>query len=191
MTSRDGRGRATTTTGDAAREQSLGPSVLTRSVNPVQSTPLPLLVEAGWLLVHRFPSISVIHTPTFFQSLRDGHFNQLKVGAMLALCARFIPALVARHGSATEACRIYADFVHAELYAKLSQGPDIEIVQCLLLLGMYEWGESRGFNAWMYVGESNHLMPNLWSRRNLNPPRMETQELIFRIKEWPFVCLKR
>ena len=47
----------------------------------------------------------------------------------------------------------YADHVRRELSVQACQAADIETVQSLLLLGMYEWGEGVGFSAWMYVGE--------------------------------------
>lgn len=138
------------------------------TLNPVRATPLPLLIEVGWLFVHKFPEFAFIHTPTFFQTVRDEVFDQLKVCAMLALCAKFIPELITRHGSAAQAGKFYADFVRLELNAKISRGADVETIQCLLLIGMYEWGEGAGFNAWMYIGKQG------------NPSRLETECLILR-----------
>lgn len=64
-----------------------------------------------------------------------------------------MPELITQHGSAAQAGNFYADFVRQELNAKISQGADVEIIQCLLLIGMYEWGAGSGFNAWMYTGK--------------------------------------
>lgn len=49
--------------------------------------------------------------------------------------------------------KVYADYVRREVNAKIGEGPNLEIVQCLILLGMYEWGEGDGFSAWMYIGK--------------------------------------
>ena len=76
---------------------------------------------------------------------------------MLAVCARFMPDLITQHGSAAQAGKFYADFIRRELNAKISQGPHVETIQCLLLIGMYEWGECCGFSAWMYVGKQGKV----------------------------------
>lgn len=126
--------------------------------NPLGTIPLELLVEAGRQLVYKCPGVSFVHGPTFFQSLREGRGDQLKFCALLAVFANSIPELVALHGSKTRAGQLYADFTRGQLLVKIGQGPNIETVHCLLLMGMYEWGQCSGFNAWIYVGMSPWLV---------------------------------
>ena len=123
------------------------------ATNPVELTPLPQIIEASRIL-HQLFGVSLGHPPTFLQQLRDGDYDQLKVCAMLAVCARFVPELVKRHGSTEEAGEIYAGFVRREINAKIGQGPRLETIHCLLLIAMHEWGQGYGFSAWMYAGKS-------------------------------------
>lgn len=124
-----------------------------RTETPIQDVPTPLLIEAGRNLVAKIPAVSFIHPPTFLQALRAGQVDPLKLCAILCLCARYVPELVALHGSVCMAGKVYADYVRREVNAKIGEGPNLEIVQCLILLGMYEWGEGDGFSAWMYIGK--------------------------------------
>ena len=123
------------------------------SGNPIEETPLPVLIEAAWLFVRSFPGVSLIHTPSYIQTLRDGTYNKLQACALLAVCGHLIPELRDRHGSAALAGQYYAQVVRGQLDTMMRNGPHVDSIQCLLLLGMYEWGAANGFNAWMYTGK--------------------------------------
>lgn len=83
--------------------------------------------------------------------------------ALLALTARFHPALVAYHSPPTPsqptnpliASEYYALAVRARIAgpngASLAR-PSIERIQALLMLGLHEWGMCRGVKAWLFVG---------------------------------------
>lgn len=154
--SRNGSADPSLARGDKSRthDKLSEPSVLAQSsVNPVEDTPLPILLEAARLFVSSIPGVSLIHAPTLIQALRSGNYNKIQVCALVAVCAHLIPELRDQHGSAAQAGQHYAEFVRGQLDAMMRQGPQVETIQCILLMGMYEWGAAHGFSAWMYTGE--------------------------------------
>jgi hypothetical protein len=78
---------------------------------------------------------------------------------VLTLTARFHPELVAHHSQhhANEpqsASEYYANALAAAFgpTSRNLTNPSLEGIQALLMLGLYEWGQTRGLSAWVYVG---------------------------------------
>lgn len=78
---------------------------------------------------------------------------------VLTLTARFHPELVAHHSQhhANEpqsASEYYANALAAAFgpTSRNLTNPTLEGIQALLMLGLYEWGQTRGLSAWVYVG---------------------------------------
>ncbi|KAI1330080.1 hypothetical protein F5Y16DRAFT_45345 [Xylariaceae sp. FL0255] len=40
----------------------------------------------------------------------------------------------------------------AELQWRITAPPTLSLVQCFLIMALYEWGEGIGYSAWMYAG---------------------------------------
>jgi hypothetical protein len=84
--------------------------------------------------------------------------------AFLALTARFHPKLVAHHSPHVQgrpsnpmlASEYYAEAANERFIPyQLGQSKEnIEIVQAYLMLGLHEWGVSRGWHAWRLVGQA-------------------------------------
>lgn len=96
---------------------------------------------------------------TFSAELQDSRVLLLGV---LTLTARFHPELVAYHSPSNDpiaASNCYATALAAAytptsgVIAKTS----LEVVQALLMLGLYEWGQTRGLAAWVCVGTAIDL----------------------------------
>ncbi|TVY62752.1 putative transcriptional regulatory protein PB1A11.04c [Lachnellula suecica] len=91
--------------------------------------------------------------------------NVLLLG-VLTLTARFQPDLVERHSSSgdpTAASEYYATAL-ASAFGPTIRGlthPTLERIQALLMLGLYEWGQTRGLSAWVYVGIATRLAQSM------------------------------
>jgi hypothetical protein len=83
--------------------------------------------------------------------------------AFLALTARFHEKLVAHHSPASAsrpsnpliASQYYASACKARLAGKSGDGlglPDIQRIQALLMLALYDWGNCQGIKAWTSAG---------------------------------------
>lgn len=108
----------------------------------------------------RDPS-TLVDIPAF----RDAKILLLGV---LTLTARFHPELVAYHappnsprpGDPLAASDYYATALTSIIFGASGKDlstPTIERIQSLLMLGLYEWGQTRGLSAWVYVGIATRL----------------------------------
>lgn len=77
---------------------------------------------------------------------------------VLTLTARFHPGLVAHHSPNGEDPLAASEYYATPLAAAFGPTirnisiPSLENIQALLMLGLYEWGQTRGLSAWLYVG---------------------------------------
>lgn len=82
---------------------------------------------------------------------------------ILALTARFHPAIAAQHSPATPnrptnplvASEYYAAALRARIAGPDGEAlarPSIERIQAMLMLGLHEWGMCQGIRAWLIVG---------------------------------------
>ncbi|KAK9415747.1 hypothetical protein SUNI508_10225 [Seiridium unicorne] len=114
---------------------------------PPPTIDFALMSAACQSFVQRFPEFGFIHQPTFFQDLQSGLVTPLKSAAILALCSGNKD--FAQHEDIVDRC---ADFARQNIIAKVLDRPDADTVQTLIILSLYEWGNGRGFQSWMYLG---------------------------------------
>lgn len=84
--------------------------------------------------------------------LQDGGVLLL---AVLTLTARFHPELVAHHFSnELGASEYYATALKTAINPidSIPTSPSVYNIQAFLMLGLYEWGQTRGLSAWIYIG---------------------------------------
>lgn len=111
-----------------------------------------VLMEACELLFKLFPEFGFLHRPTFIDQLQNNQLDPVKLCAILCVTSRYMPRLVARHGSPNQAADYYAQEASKPIMDRVVDRPDPDTVQILLLLGLHDWGSCRSFRAWMYTG---------------------------------------
>lgn len=113
------------------------------------------MTEVVETFTRKFPELSFIHIADFMQRLRTSQKRILvvKLAAIFALCVRFSPSQSDWGKSPQSVGRAFAAFVQQNIWPQIVREPDVEMVQCLLLIAQYEWGEGNGFSAWMYTGK--------------------------------------
>jgi hypothetical protein len=67
------------------------------------------------------------------------------------------------HSGRREDC---ATYVKAALSGVLFESPKLATVQTLLILAMYEWGNGRGYDAWMATGTAIRMIQTMESMRS-------------------------
>jgi hypothetical protein len=158
----------------------------TRAEDALES---PILTRKVWdelyeiFKLHFSTEMPFLHPPTFRNRMRqasfprdsstttvdDAHNGKALLLGVLTLTARFHPELVAHHSQLGKP----ADPLDAsEYYAaalKTAFGPtgghltipSLDGIQALLMLGLYEWGQTRGLSAWVYVGIAMRLAQSM------------------------------
>ncbi|KAJ2492826.1 hypothetical protein IWW37_001124 [Coemansia sp. RSA 2050] len=131
--------------------------------HPPQSSPPPVLPPPH--IIEELMEIAITRmTPTappvswtqLVRRLHSGQLPEFIVCATVALAARFSnrPEFVCtpRYNAGREYARRAA-----ELVAGLVDRPDPDVVFCLVMLSLYEWGCGRGESAWTYTGMATRL----------------------------------
>lgn len=113
----------------------------------------PDLVNAAChSFVQHFPEFGFIHLPTFLPDLQAGLVSQLKSSAIMILSSRNKDASL--DTQVVEQC---AAFTRRGIMIEALKGPNVDTVQVLVMFSLYEWGNSRGFQSWMYLGKYRYL----------------------------------
>jgi hypothetical protein len=144
--------------------------------DPLES---PVLTRKVWdevydiFKLHFSTEMSFLHPPTFRNRMRQASYprdpsvapTDLQDGrvlllAILMLTARFHPELIAYHSQAAKSSNALDASEYYATALKIAFGPmgsnlpspHIDGIQALLMLGLYEWSQTRGLNAWVYSG---------------------------------------
>lgn len=133
--------------------------------------------------LHFSTEMPFLHPPSFRNRMRSAShprdngtvtdnpaFQDAKILLLgvLTLTARFHPELVAYHAPANSprpndplaASDYYATALTSTIFGASGKDlstPTTERIQALLMLGLYEWGQTRGLSAWVYVGIATRL----------------------------------
>jgi hypothetical protein len=128
--------------------------------------------------LHFSTEMPFLHPPSFRARLRqvahprdpstsqgDTHDGKLLLLlGVLTLTARYHPELVAHHGDPLAASEYYAEALQAAFggpISKIFTFQSLEVIQAALMLALYEWGQTRGLTAWMYVGNAIRLAQSM------------------------------
>ncbi|KAJ5646849.1 Transcription factorfungi [Penicillium lividum] len=123
-----------------------------RSTNPVTTVDREIIRRACQIFTQKFPEFGFLHKPTFLEHIHADSVSSLKLCAVMGLCARYLPEMTTRYGSALGASEHFAEYVRKNIMERVTSHADIDIIQTLVLLGLHDWGCCNGFRAWMYIG---------------------------------------
>ncbi|KAJ2366122.1 hypothetical protein IW150_006024, partial [Coemansia sp. RSA 2607] len=113
--------------------------------------PLPVIEEVMEIAMSRMtPSAPPVSWPRLLRRLHSGQLPEFIVCATIALGARFSNRPEFSCTPRYNAGREYAKRA-AELIATLVDRPDPDVVLCMVMLSLYEWGCGRGESAWSYT----------------------------------------
>jgi hypothetical protein len=132
--------------------------------------------------LHFSTEMPFLHPPTFRNRMRQASYprdpsvaptdlqdGRILLLAILMLTARFHPKLVAYHSQTAkssnplDASEYYATALKTAFGPTGSNltSPSIDGIQALLMLGLYEWGRTRGLSAWVYSGIAIRLAQSI------------------------------
>jgi hypothetical protein len=146
----------------------------------------PILTRKVWdelyeiFKLHFSTEMPFLHPPTFRNRMRQAAFPRdpsttaadLEEGrvlllGVLTLTARFHKGLVTHHSPTQEdplaASEYYANALAIAFGPTIRNltNPTLESIQALLMLGLYEWGQTRGLSAWLYIGIAVRLAQSM------------------------------
>ncbi|TGO24658.1 hypothetical protein BPAE_0098g00470 [Botrytis paeoniae] len=130
------------------------------------STEMPFLHPPSFR--NRMRQASHPRDPTSLPDMPAFQDAKILLLGVLTLTARFHPELVAYHAPANSprpndplaASDYYATALTSTIFGAAGKDlstPTTERIQALLMLGLYEWGQTRGLSAWVYVGIATRL----------------------------------
>ncbi|RKF77171.1 putative transcriptional regulatory protein PB1A11.04c [Golovinomyces cichoracearum] len=142
----------------------------------------PILTRKVWdeifelFKLHFSTEMPFLHPPTFRNRMRqaavprdpatlpaDLEEGRVLLLGVLTLTARYHPGLASHHSPNAVNPLAASEFYAGPLASALGptirhlSRPSIENIQALLMLGLYEWSQTRGLSAWLYVGMAIRL----------------------------------
>ncbi|TVY52771.1 putative transcriptional regulatory protein, partial [Lachnellula cervina] len=131
-------------------------------------------------IIQSFPELAFIHLSSF--SGIAGSFEHVQrrnhIAAILSLCADLLPSTTPN----LQSPETYAKYTREGLSRLVINPPSITVVQTLLTIAMYDWGNGNGYGAWMYGGIATRMMQSiqvLKRDRNYSERERETQNRTF------------
>ncbi|KAI1132008.1 hypothetical protein F5Y10DRAFT_284962 [Nemania abortiva] len=95
----------------------------------------------------QFPECGFLHPSDLERVSSDVPDDEkLRLLAILAVSCRYL-------GESADVRRAeHATLLTEELQCRITAPPTLSLIQCFLIMAIYEWGEGIGYSAWMYAG---------------------------------------
>jgi hypothetical protein len=95
----------------------------------------------------QFPECGFLHPSDLEHvSVEVPEDDKLRLIAILAVSCRYLGE------SADNRPAEHAALLVRELQCRITAPPTLSLIQCFLIMALYEWGEGIGYSAWMYTG---------------------------------------
>ncbi|KAI3323055.1 hypothetical protein HD806DRAFT_97530 [Xylariaceae sp. AK1471] len=95
----------------------------------------------------QFPECGFLHPSDLERvSAQVPDDGKLRLIAILAVSCRYLG------GTADGRRAEHAALLTRELQCRITAPPSLNLIQCFLIMAIYEWGEGIGYSAWMYAG---------------------------------------
>ncbi|KAJ2842982.1 hypothetical protein IWW36_005711, partial [Coemansia brasiliensis] len=125
--------------------------------DPLPLPPAHIVEELMEIAITRMtPTAPPVSWTRLVRRLHSGQLPEFIICATIALAARFSNRPEFSCTPRYNAGREYAKRA-AELVSGLVDKPDPDVVFCLVMLSLYEWGCGRGESAWTYTGMATRL----------------------------------
>ncbi|BGP46923.1 hypothetical protein JCM10450v2_002775 [Rhodotorula kratochvilovae] len=150
--------------------------------------PLPLVVEGCESFFEGCFQLGFLHRPSFLHQLqtKPASVSPFLLLAMLSVSARFVSALVAKHGSPARASEVYAARAHDLVLVELAD-PSLERVQALYLLALHDYAHGCAFRAQVFHGVARQMAAAL--RLDEDLPAAGVIENEVRRRTWWFLTM--
>ncbi|KPV76194.1 uncharacterized protein RHOBADRAFT_52235 [Rhodotorula graminis WP1] len=150
--------------------------------------PLPVLVAGCESFFEGFFQLGFLHRPSFIHQLstRPDTVSPFLLLAILSISARFVPVLVAQHGSPTRASEHYAARAHDLVLGELVS-PSLAAVHALYLLAVHDFCHGTAFRAKVLQSVARDMADALDLHKDLPGASVIDNEI--RRRTWHFLSL--
>ncbi|KAI1365910.1 hypothetical protein F5Y08DRAFT_352330 [Xylaria arbuscula] len=106
-----------------------------------------VFAQAFAILRVQFPECGFLHPSDFERISGDvSDDDKLRLIAILAVSCRYLGEDADQHRAE------HVALLTRELQCRITAPPSLSLIQCFLIMAVYEWGEGIGYSAWMYAG---------------------------------------
>ncbi|KAL0936267.1 fungal specific transcription factor [Colletotrichum truncatum] len=158
------RGPATPSRGSADPECRVGKDEMDRHLQSIPRDLVFIALEAFW---RKFPELRIIHPSSFMQAFKSTCPKESKalLATVLAMTKTQNPDSDRLRTQILYPSERYAAYASEVLAACILQPPDVNVIQALLILTLFEWGTRDFHKAWMHCGIAIRMMQLLHSSR--------------------------
>ncbi|KAB8270370.1 hypothetical protein BDV30DRAFT_229016 [Aspergillus minisclerotigenes] len=131
------------------------------------SLPTSVILKSLNVFTNKFPELGILHLPTLMQSFQSECSKETKVllGVTLLVTKTQLSLLNPSWANSLLPSKHYESYIQQSLSGLILQPPDIQVVQALLIMALYEWGCRDFHKAWVYCGIAIRIMQSIQSRR--------------------------
>ncbi|KAI0514460.1 hypothetical protein F5B22DRAFT_244705 [Xylaria bambusicola] len=106
-----------------------------------------IFAQAFAIIRVQFPECGFLHPSDLERVAGDvSDDDKLRLIAILAVSCRYLGETVDQHRAD------HVALLTRELQCRITAPPSLSLIQCFLIMAVYEWGEGIGYSAWMYAG---------------------------------------
>ncbi|KAI0914083.1 hypothetical protein F4823DRAFT_621851 [Ustulina deusta] len=106
-----------------------------------------VFAQAFAILRVQFPECGFLHPSDLERVSGDvSDDDKLRLIAILAVSCRYLGETADLHRAE------HVALLTRELQCRITAPPSLSLIQCFLVMAVYEWGEGIGYRAWMYAG---------------------------------------
>lgn len=126
------------------------------------SLPTSVILKSLNVFTNKFPELGILHLPTLIQSFQSECSKETKVllGVTLLVTKTQLSLLNPSWANSLLPSKQYESYIRQSLSGLILQPPDIQVVQALLIMALYEWGCRDFHKAWVYCGTSLSKLPH-------------------------------
>ncbi|KAM0417228.1 hypothetical protein ACHAPT_012739 [Fusarium lateritium] len=129
--------------------------------------PIGVVLKALNIFTAKFPELRILQPSAFVKEYQSGRSRESKVllATILAITRKQSSICNGEWLHRLRSSDCYASYAWGVLSNLILQPPNVQVVQALLILTLYEWGVREFHKAWMHCGMAIRIMQSLHSSR--------------------------
>ncbi|WAO90020.1 Zn(2)-C6 fungal-type domain-containing protein [Fusarium falciforme] len=129
--------------------------------------PIGVVLKALNIFTAKFPELRILQPSAFVKEYQSGRSRESKVllATILAITRKQSSICSGEWLHRLRSSDCYASYAWSVLSNLILLPPNVQVVQALLILTLYEWGVREFHKAWMHCGMAIRIMQSLHSSR--------------------------
>ncbi|KAF5007728.1 hypothetical protein FDECE_5976 [Fusarium decemcellulare] len=139
--------------------------------------PIGVVLKALNIFTAKFPELRILQPAAFIREYQAGRTKDSKVllATILAITRKQSSICSGDWLDSLRSSECYASYAWSILCNLILLPPNVQVVQALLILTLYEWGVREFHKAWMHCGMAIRIMQSLHSTR-ISPHSFDTSQ---------------